>query len=98
MIIEYNGGNLSGECLAFFYASWSSRCNLHDNALKRIEYENKGLKILRINTSKYHILKEKFTIKKIPTFILLNDDNIVSRVDGYTDQYSLCKWIKNYRS
>lgn len=98
MIIEYNGGNIAADCLAFFYASWSSKCNLHDNALKRIEYENQGIKIIKINTSKFHNMKEYYQIKKIPTFILFKNNNLISRVDGYTDQYSLCKWVKNNRS
>ncbi len=98
MILEYNGGNLHSDCLVYFYASWSSKCNLHLDALRKISEENKDLTIIRVNVSKYHILKEKYSIHKIPTFILLKEDNVVSRVNGYTDQYSLTRWVKKYRS
>lgn len=98
MILEYNGGNFDGEYLAYFYATWSSNCNIYLDALKKIDYEIKNLRILRINISKYYNLKKKYLIKKIPTFILLNGNNVISRLDGYIDQYSLLKWIKNFRS
>ncbi len=97
MIIEYNGGNIHPDCLAYFYASWSSKCNLHLDALKRIDNENKDLMILRINVSKYHILKEKYGINKIPTFIIFKDNNNIGRVNGYTDQYSLSRWVRKTR-
>lgn len=98
MIIEYSGGNFNPDCMVYFYASWSSRCNLHLDALKRIENENRDLTILRVNTSKYHMLKEKYNITKIPTFLMIHDDTVVARVNGYTDQYTLTRWVKKYRS
>lgn len=98
MIVEYNGGNINPNCLVYFYASWASKCNLHLDALKKIEAENKDLLILRVNVSKFHALKEKYTITKIPTFMILNNDSIIARVNGYTDQYSLTRWVKKFRS
>lgn len=98
MIIEYSGGAIHPNCLAYFYASWSSKCNLHLDALKKIESENKDLTILRVNVSKFHSLKEKYAIHKIPTFIFFKDETIISRINGYSDQYSLIRWIKKIRS
>lgn len=98
MISEYNGGGLNSECLAYFYASWNSKCNLHIEALRRIDREQKDLSIVRINVSKFHEMKERFSVGKIPTFILLKDGNVISRVNGYTDQYSLSRWVKKFRS
>ncbi|MGM9969341.1 MAG: thioredoxin family protein [Anaeroplasma sp.] len=98
MILEYNfQSSIDGYALLFFYASWSSNCNLHQDAIKRIASENKDLNIYKINTTKYPNLKQKYNVHKIPTFILLNDNRIVSRVDGYKDGYSLSKWVKNNR-
>ena len=98
MIIDYNGGKINNNALLFFYASWSSNCNLHLDALKRINKEYNDLIILRINTSKYVNLKKEFNINKIPTFILYIEDEIKARIDGYKDQYSLINWIKKNRS
>ena len=98
MIVEYNGKNIVGKSLLYFYANWSSNCNIHLDAIKRIEYENPNIVILKINTTKYHDIKVKYSINKIPTFIVLDENsNIISRINGYKDQYSLSKWVKlNY--
>lgn len=98
MIVEYSGKDINSDCLLYFYASWSSKCNLHLDALKKIEKNNSDLLIVKINVTKYHILKERYLIKKIPTFIILKNNNIISRLDGYTDQYSLSRWVYNFRS
>lgn len=98
MIIEYNGGKLNDDTLLYFYASWTSKCNIHLDALKRINNEVGNLLITKINVTKYQMLKQKYLVKKIPTFIILKNDEIVARLDGYKDQYSLLKWINNYRS
>ena len=98
MILEYNGKEINPNALLYFYASWSSKCNIHLDALKRIEKNNSDLLIIKINVSKYQLLKQKYSVKKIPSFIILKDNNVVSRLDGYTDQYSLARWVSNFRS
>lgn len=98
LINEYNGGIINPNSLVYFYASWASNCNVHLDALKRIEQENPKLLILRLNTSKYPKFKELYKINKIPTFIIFSSGNLISRIDGYKDQYSLSKWVKKFIS
>lgn len=98
MIIEYNGKEIESDSLLYFYASWSSKCNIHLDALKKIDKNSNNLSIVKINVTKYPTLKERYIVKKIPTFIILKNNNIISRLDGYTDQYSLARWVSNFRS
>ena len=99
MLLEYNSQiEIKGFSLLYFYASWSSNCNLHKESIKRIDNENKDLNIYRINVTKFPNLKQKYSIHKIPSYIILNEGNIVSRLDGYTDGYSLSRWVKRNRT
>ena len=98
LIFEFTGSNMIDNGLLFFYASWSSNCNIQLDALKKIEKDNPDLQILKINTTKYRISKDKYQIHKIPTFIIIIDNKIISRMDGYKDRISLSNWVKKYRS
>ena len=98
LIFEFTGSNMIDNGLLFFYAYWSSNCNIQLDALKKIEKDNPDLQILKINTTKYRISKDKYQIHKIPTFIIINDNKIISRMDGYKDRISLSNWVKKYRS
>lgn len=94
MIIDYNLNNLGDTGLLFFYASWASKCNLHLDALKRIQYENKDMNIYKINVSKYPHFKKQYNINKIPSFVIIKNNNVIDKVNGYIDQYSLSRWVK----
>lgn len=98
MILQYDGGNINPDFLAFFYASWSSNCNLHLDALKKLENTYKDLLILKINVTKFYNLKTNYKINRIPTFIIFKNSEIKARLDGYINQYSLLEWVKKNRS
>lgn len=98
MIFEYNfNSNIEGFAILYFYAAWSSKCNLHQDVLKRIDNENKDVSIYKVNTTKFPHMKQKFSIHKIPSYVIINEGNVLSRVDGYTDAYSLSRWVKKNR-
>ncbi len=70
---------------------------MYNDLVNVIEKKYKDLAIIRINTTKYYEMKEQFKINKIPSFVLLKDDNVVSKYDGMTSQYSMINWIKENR-
>lgn len=70
---------------------------MYNDLVNVIEKKYKDLAIIRINTTKYYEKKEQFKINKIPSFVLLKDDNVVSKYEGMTSQYSIINWIKENR-
>ena len=93
MIIEYNGSNLN-DGLFYFYASWNSNCNSTKQKLERLNFDNKNITIYRINVTKFPELKEKYKVSRIPSYMIVKNNNIITRRDGNIDFYSLNKWIK----
>ncbi len=92
MIYEYNGSNLA-DGLYYFYAAWNSRCNLLADRLTRLSVDFKNLRIYKVNTTKYSNMKKEYLITKFPTYLLIENQEIVGRKDGNLDYLTLKKWL-----
>ena len=93
MIYEYNGTNLA-DGLYYFYASWNSKCNMLAERIQRLNMEFKNLTIYKVNTTKYTNLKHDLKINKMPSYLLIKNQEIVGRKDGNFDYYTLKKWLQ----
>lgn len=60
--------------------------------------EYNDLLIIKINTTKYNSMKQKYNIKRIPTYIYIEKNEIKAKIDGYINQYTLGKWLNENRS
>ncbi len=92
MIYEYNGQEIL-DGLYFFYASWNSKCNLLAERIQKLNLEF-NLPIYRVNVTKYGSLKHRFSITRIPSYLLIKNGEVISRRDGNVDYYSLKLWLK----
>lgn len=92
MIYEFNGNIVDG--LYYFYASWNSKCNASMNRLERIS--NKfNITIIKVNTTKYPNMKKNFNIVRIPSYLYIKDNIVMSKMEGNIDYISLFKWIES---
>lgn len=92
MIYEYNGSNLA-DGLYYFYASWNSRCNVLADRIQRLNIDFKNLTIYKVNTTKFAQLKKDLKINKIPSYLLIQNQQIIDRKDGNFDYLTLKKWL-----
>ncbi|MDE7263153.1 MAG: thioredoxin family protein [Anaeroplasmataceae bacterium] len=92
MIYEYNGSNLA-DGLYYFYASWNSRCNILADRLLKLNLDFKNLTIYKVNTTKYSQMKKDFNVVKMPSYLLIKNQQVISRKDGNLDYFSLKKWL-----
>ena len=93
MIYEYNGSNMT-DGLYYFYASWNSNCNTIKNRINRLDNSYPEINIYRLNTTKYNKLKNEFNISRIPTYVLIKNNEVISKINGNIDYYSLSNWLK----
>ena len=97
MIKEYNGEVIDdGFILLFFYASYSSNCNTSLANLDYLAHSFTDMDIIKINITKYINLKTKYKIKVIPTYLLLNKNNIISKCEGAQNRIALTGWVNQY--
>lgn len=93
MIYEYNENfKIKGLYLVFFYAGFTKSCQINEGVFNGI-----SINILRVNTTKFHNMKHKYNISKIPSFILVNDGNIISKYDGILNSKSIEDWIRKFK-
>lgn len=99
MIVEYNNENLDDEFqVLFFYAAYSAACNYNLDVLKHLSLNIPKLKIVKINTTKYPVLKKQFSIHTIPAYVILHNSKILSKSYGSQNKVVLLSWVKQYYS
>lgn len=95
MILEYNGKNFIESGLLYFYSNYSSKCNIFLDAINRI-FSKTQCDVLKINITKFPELKRRYSVTKLPEFIIIKDSNVISKISGVIDSYSLEKWVNKY--
>jgi hypothetical protein len=51
---------------------------------------------MKVNTTKYYNLKKIYNIKIIPSFLIIKDSKLISKLDGMSNKILLDKWILEY--
>lgn len=82
-MFEYpNGDGKTGKVILLLYGGYHTNCNLTLSLLDNVCKRHKDIKFIKINTSKYYKIKERFNVKILPCVIYLNDDVELGRVQG----------------
>lgn len=97
MIKEYQGEFLT-DGLYYFYAGWSSKCNVLIERLDKISRDFPTLTIYKVNTTKYPGFKKDCSITKIPSYLMFKNQTITGKLEGNVDFLSLHRWISQQRS
>ncbi len=81
--------------LIYFWSEWCEICKISKNIIKDIEIKFKNkIKIIKINTDYNYYSTEKFSIKNIPTIIILLNKKIIIKKQGLFDKNFFKKLIK----
>lgn len=91
-IYEYNGSSII-DGLYYFYASWNSNCNTLKDRINKID-KSFNINIVKINITKYNEIKRLYNVTKIPTYLLIKNNEVLSGINGNVDYNTLNKWLK----
>lgn len=72
----------SGRAIVLFYAGYHNNCNITLNMLTDIEKRYTNIKFIKVNTSKYYKMKEKFQLHILPAILYFNDGILIDSVKG----------------
>jgi thioredoxin 1 len=79
---------------------WSPLCSVCDKAeeyLEKLHYAYKNrISVAKINIDNASSLIEQYSIKKLPTFILFKNSEILTRTYGFKDGLELEKLIRTH--
>ena len=80
-----------------FWASWCGPCKMmapaFEQAAKQLE---PGLRFVKVNTEVEQALAARFSIRSIPTLIVIKNGKEIARQAGAMDASSLSNWLKSF--
>ena len=80
-----------------FWASWCIPCKSIDNILKRIKKEYDGrINIVKVNVDRNPGLEIKYQISGVPTLMIIDKKNIVSRNVGAMSEGQIRKILDDH--
>jgi thioredoxin 1 len=79
-----------------FYADWCKPCKMMEPIIHELE-EELATPFERVNIEEDHDNTERYSIMSIPTFVIIKDGEVVSRLVGYQDKHKLSEAITKYQ-
>jgi thioredoxin 2 len=87
--------NATMPVLVDMWASWCGPCRMVSPALEQIAKEFAGrVKLVKINVDDAPALSERFTVKAVPTLLILNGSEVVARQAGAAPVPALRQWVE----
>lgn len=78
-----------------FYADWCGPCQTLLPTVEKLADEFKGkVAVVKVNIDKQRALADKFKVRSIPSIFFMENNKVVSSLNGMTSEYTLRKKIK----
>jgi len=97
MVSEINenefDAKMKGKCLVDFYTTWCGPCKMLAPVVSEVSEEVEGVSFYKVDVDSNPNLGSKHRIMSVPTLVLFEDGNAVSRASGYMGKEQLKKFI-----
>ena len=77
-----------------FYANWCGPCRMMMPIVEELSEEMTDIKFVRINVDDNEEISRSFGVMSIPTFVVMEKENILAKVIGMTSKEELEKMLK----
>jgi thioredoxin 2 len=78
------------------WATWCGPCRMVSPALEQVATEMAGrLKLVKVDIDRSPKLSERFAVQAVPTLLLMNHGQVISRQAGAAPAPALRKWVES---
>ncbi|MFD1547114.1 thioredoxin [Nonomuraea guangzhouensis] len=79
-----------------FWADWCGPCRMVTPALEQVSQDMAGrVKLVKVNVDRSPHLSERFTIKHIPTLMMMVRGEVVAQRAGAAPAHELRRWVED---
>ncbi|MCL2383150.1 MAG: thioredoxin [Oscillospiraceae bacterium] len=97
MVLEINEDEfdekMQGKCVVDFFTPWCGPCKMLAPVLDELSEEMEGVSFFKVNVDENVEIGSDFDILNIPTLIVFQDGEIVSRTTGFMNKEKLKTFI-----
>jgi len=103
MILEVENNNLEevfseGSITVLdFYATWCGPCRTYLPIVEKFSKDNPDISVCKVNVDENRELVAKYGIRSMPTTVLLQNGQLITKVPGVIQQSKLEEFVGNLR-
>jgi thioredoxin 2 len=81
--------------LVDMWAPWCGPCRMVGPALERVAGELAGtVKLVKVNVDTAPRLSERFSVRAVPTLLVMRDGRVIARQSGAAPAAALRRWVE----
>lgn len=85
----------NGKVFLEFYAPRCSYCRAVEPTVEKLSEEFRDIEFIKVNTDEHPEAAESFSVRGLPTFVVLSDKNELGRLTGARPASALRELISN---
>jgi thioredoxin 1 len=84
----------SGVCVVDFWAPWCGPCKMLNPIIESLSGQVKGAKVVKVDIDSEPKIARDFSVRSVPTIIIMKDGGVVNRLVGMQSLQSLLAEVR----
>jgi thioredoxin 1 len=90
---EFEALSTDSKVMAYFFASWCGPCRMMSPVVESFSTKQEDLPVVKVDIDESTDLAEKYSVTAVPTTMLIDGDDVLSRVVGVVPENKLTEMV-----